>query len=254
MRITIVILLCILPFTPALPQHSSAGFIERFPLSPSGDTVSVRLSRPFVIPASIRVFSDSSTAVPFVFHRQANRIVLLRTPAMSATGEITVQYSAVTLSFKPVYALRTLSYGTDRKGDRTDSAVVSRPGGMFTDMFGPELSKSGSISRGFLVGSTRDLTLSSGFRLQMAGKLSDEIDILAALTDENTPIQPQGNTQTLQEIDNVFVEIRSPVYSATLGDFPFSVRSGEFISVNRKLQGARLLLIMRFHLRRRVSR
>jgi hypothetical protein len=74
----------------------------------------------------------------------------------------------------------------------------------------------------------------------MAGKLSDEIEILAALTDENTPIQPQGNTQTLQEIDNVFVEITSSTYAATLGDFYFTTSGGEFVNVNRKLQGAKV--------------
>lgn len=239
MRITIVILLCLLPFSSLLSQRSLVGYTERFPLSPSGDTVVVRLSRPFVIPSSIRVQLDS-TILPFTFRRTLNEIVAVIPENARIAGTMSVHYSVVELSLKPVYALRTLSYRSQENSKRIDSAVITRPGGMFTDMFGPELSKSGSISRGVLVGSTRDLTLSSGFRLQMMGKLSDDIDIIAALTDENTPIQPQGNTQTLQEIDNVFVEIKSPVYTATLGDFPFVVRSGEFVSVNRKLQGARL--------------
>ena len=51
----------------------------------------------------------------------------------------------------------------------------------------------------------------------MTGKLSRDIDITAALTDENTPIQPEGNTQNLQEIDKVFVELRTPHVTTTFG-------------------------------------
>ncbi|NUN70011.1 MAG: hypothetical protein HUU02_09905 [Bacteroidetes bacterium] len=240
MRITIVLWLCILPFHSLLAQNTTAEFQERFALSPHGDTVSVRLSRPFVIPSSVHVADDSGRTLPFTFHSRTNRVVLFRRDLSDPVSALSIRYSAVVFSVRPLYALRSLEYGKPQRGGRADSTIVTRPGGMFSDMFGPELSKSGSISRGFLVGSTRDLTLSSGFRLQMAGKLSDDIDILAALTDENTPIQPQGNTQTLQEIDNVFVEIKHPTYMATLGDFPYAVQSGEFVRVNRKLQGAKL--------------
>ncbi|MBK8550844.1 MAG: hypothetical protein IPL53_07185 [Ignavibacteria bacterium] len=66
---------------------------------------------------------------------------------------------------------------------------------------GTELEKSGSIFRGVNIGSNRDLSLNSGFRLQLNGKLTDDIEINAALTDENTPIQPEGNTEKLQELD-----------------------------------------------------
>jgi hypothetical protein len=61
------------------------------------------------------------------------------------------------------------------------------------------------------------------------------------LTDENSPIQPEGTTQTLREVDKVYVEIKSPNYAVTLGDFNLAVgqsEGGEFGQLNRKLQGA----------------
>ena len=45
----------------------------------------------------------------------------------------------------------------------------------FESIFGKRIEKSGSIIRGFSVGSNKDLTLQSGFRLQLAGKLSDDV-------------------------------------------------------------------------------
>lgn len=108
------------------------------------------------------------------------------------------------------------------------------------DIFaGSDLQKSGSIFRGFTIGNNRDLTLQSGFRLQLNGKLSSDIDITAALTDENTPIQPEGNTQKLQELDNVFVELRSSNLTTTLGDIEVNFTGSEFYNFNKKLQGAK---------------
>ncbi len=107
-----------------------------------------------------------------------------------------------------------------------------------SELFGNNMQKSGSIVRGFTIGSNQDLTLNSGFRMQLAGKLTNDVDVTAALTDESSPIQPEGNTKTLQEFDKVFVTIKSPHIAGTLGDFEMSEQGTEFGVVNRKLQGA----------------
>ncbi|MCC6866232.1 MAG: hypothetical protein IT280_08760 [Ignavibacteria bacterium] len=118
--------------------------------------------------------------------------------------------------------------------------VVEIKSDFVEDIFaGTDLTKSGSIFRGFTVGNNRDLSLQSGFRLQLNGKLSNDIEITAALTDENTPIQPEGNTQKLQELDKVFVELRSSNITATLGDIEVNLSGNEFFNFSKKLQGAK---------------
>ncbi|HXF99738.1 MAG TPA: hypothetical protein VNL69_03090, partial [Bacteroidota bacterium] len=137
------------------------------------------------------------------------------------------------------YFRRRLTVLKDSTG--RDTLRVARPRSSFglDDIFGRNLQKSGSIVRGFTVGSNRDLSLNSGLRLQLSGKLTNDIDVVAALTDENTPIQPEGTTQTLQEFDKVFVELRSSDATATLGDFNLDLTKTEFARLNRKLQGAK---------------
>jgi len=201
---------------------------------------SVTLTKNFIIESSLQVTLDSLKWKKFSYSKFSNTVSIELDTAVILPSNIFVSYSYLPLQLKPSYSLRTLVFKTDSVTKKKTRSVVTQPEGVFSNIFGPELTKSGSITRGFMVGSNRDLTLSSGFRLQMAGKLSSDIEILAALTDENTPIQPQGNTQTLQEIDNVFVEIKSPTYIATLGDFQYSSSGSEFANVNRKLQGARL--------------
>ncbi|MGA7160498.1 MAG: hypothetical protein WBZ48_05815 [Bacteroidota bacterium] len=152
---------------------------------------------------------------------------------------ITIYYNFLPFSFQSNYRHKSYSIRRDSVTNRSTAIVTaSSASGPLGDIFGSDLQKSGSIFRGFSVGTNRDLTLNSGFRLQFSGKLSSDIEVVAALTDENTPIQPDGNTQTIQELDNVFVQIKSANYGATLGDFYLDMSEGEFGKLSRKLEGA----------------
>jgi hypothetical protein len=104
--------------------------------------------------------------------------------------------------------------------------------------YASKLSKSGSITRGVTMGSDRGLKLNSSLNLNVSGKVADNVEVLAALTDQTTPIQPEGTTQNLQEIDKVFVQINAPHLSATMGDYQLSFSGPMFAQYNRKLQGA----------------
>ena len=162
---------------------------------------------------------------------------VLASPA-GGTHTLTIRYQFFPFRFQPEYARRSLVVLKDSTG--RDTLHVAHPRGGFTidDIFGSNFQKSGSIVRGFTVGSNRDLSLNSGFRMQFSGKLGTDIDVAATLTDDNTPIQPEGTTQTLQEFDQVFVEIKSTNLAATLGDFVLDLKGQEFASLSRKLQGA----------------
>ena len=151
---------------------------------------------------------------------------------------VTVRYKYFPFHFQSEYARRSLVVLKDSTG--RDTLHIAHPRGGFTidDIFGANFQKSGTIVRGFTVGSNRDLSLNSGFRMQFSGKLASDIEVVATLTDDNTPIQPEGTTQTIQEFDKVFVEIRSTNLAATLGDFVLDLKGQEFASLSRKLQGA----------------
>ena len=212
------------------------------------DDSTVNLPDKFIIENTVTVYADSveiSSSDYNIDYRYGkinfNRTylsVLFSEPAMREASVI-VTYRNLPYNIPDEYSkFKVLTKLDTLKEDTVKVAEVNED--FIQDIFaGTNLEKSGSIFRGFTIGNNRDLSLNSGFRLQMTGKLSRDIDITAALTDENTPIQPEGNTQNLQEIDKVFVELRTPYVTTTLGDIDVDFSNLDFFKFSRKVQGAK---------------
>ena len=106
------------------------------------------------------------------------------------------------------------------------------------DVFGNRsLRRSGSISRGVIAGNRQDATIESGLRLQLEGEVVDGVNLKAVLSDENTPILPEGTTQRINEFDKVFIELSGRSGAVQLGDFELNLDATSFGRFNRKLQG-----------------
>lgn len=239
--------------TLSLILLSSTGYAQSrhsdiIPVTPA-DTL-LQLSREFIVSESDSVFLDDEVLRRgedyFIDYRHGTLRLTpsLRNARLTDTSHhaLRASYVFLPLTFRKEYALKSIRVPADSVGGSSRLVHPAREPLRFDDFFTPSLQKSGSLTRGFTIGSNRDLTLSSGFRMQLAGPLSREVDLVAVLTDENTPLQPEGTTETLQEVDKVFVEVKHPSAEATLGDFNEQIgprEGGSFGSLTRKLQGAR---------------
>ena len=129
----------------------------------------------------------------------------------------------------------------DRQLNTKDSsslpeALALRPSG-FQLPDRRQLDYSGSFTRGFSLGNRQDLVLNSNFNLQMSGELGDGVQVRAAITDENIPLQAEGNTQQLQEFDQVFIELSKDAHRLKAGDYEISSGDSYFSRYFKKLQG-----------------
>jgi hypothetical protein len=109
--------------------------------------------------------------------------------------------------------------------------------GFFIDFGG--LDYNGSFSRSVGFGTNQDVVLNSLFNLQLSGMLGNDVEVSAAITDNNIPIQPEGNTQQIQEFDKIFIQIRKDRQRVLVGDYDlFNPQRDYFMRFSKKYQGA----------------
>jgi len=100
------------------------------------------------------------------------------------------------------------------------------------------LNYSGNFARGIQFGSNQDLTLNSNLDLRLSGKIGNGIEVTAALTDNNIPLQPDGTTQQIQDFDKVYIQLKKDPHMIIAGDYNLKSFDSYFMRFSKQLQGA----------------
>ncbi len=197
--------------------------------------------RPFVLPRTEKIYLDD-TRLDTTRYRIDYRFGRLWIDGLvpDPRRSLVAVYRTWGFTFKDGYRRRSLSRAPENV-DSTGAVVAVEEAARQREDVDPgqgvQLQRSGSITRGILVGNNRDATVESGLRMQVSGEVAEGVRVQAVLTDENTPILPEGTTQRLSEFDRVFIEIQAQQGTAQLGDFDLRFAGSEFARFSRKLQG-----------------
>ncbi|MCC5935985.1 MAG: hypothetical protein JJU34_01770 [Lunatimonas sp.] len=100
-----------------------------------------------------------------------------------------------------------------------------------------KLNQSGNLTRGISFGNAQNVFVNSSLNLQMDGELAENLQIRASITDQNVPFQPEGNTQQIQDFDNVLIELYNDNFNLSGGDVVLQQRKSQFLRYYKNVQG-----------------
>ena len=99
------------------------------------------------------------------------------------------------------------------------------------------LNYSGNFSRGLSIGNAQSLVFNSNLNLQIQGDLGDGIKLTAAISDNQIPIQAEGNTRQLNEFDKLYIQLEKNKTKLLAGDYELLKPNAYFQNYFKKNKG-----------------
>ncbi len=226
-----------IPFISPIEAQTSTNF-KSFWIHQSADTL--KLDSLSIIPGTISFYPEKPDGIYIDY---ANSLCLF--PIDSNIDSVEISFR--TFSYRlldPVYHKKTQLINEELNLTQPSFiyTVPSNENGLIA-MDG--LQKSGNISRGIIAGNTRNVSVNSDLNLQLSGKIAENIEILASITDNNIPIQPEGNTQQLQDFDKIFIQVFNSDFKLIAGDYEMINNKSHFLKYNKKNLGLSFSLLQK---------
>ena len=230
--IFVTLLFAVLESFAQIPAQDSKPLsnLRRKKIAVVADTI--RIDTFSIIPHTFLIESFSDSAYFF-----DNINALLKWKTLPSVDSVTILYRVFPYKFNSVVQrlnYDSVSYKFYAKPFEFGQNEQELAKGLFD--FG-NLQYNGSFGRGISFGNSQDAVVNSNFNLTLNGMLGDSIEINAAITDNNLPIQPDGTTQQLNEFDQVFLQFKKRTWKLDLGDIDVRENRSYFLNFYKRLQG-----------------
>lgn len=230
--LTFLLLFC---FTASLLAATPGYYPETANLVFVPDTDSLIFSDKPVARGSVTVQQHNRLLIREEEYRvDYNRRLIFRLAVRTEPETLAVRFEKSSFDFHPIYFHRRPDTSN------TSSAALLKESS-------PLISETREENTLFLAGSkTLGITLGNGamtvdqsLDLNIHGEVAPGVQVRAILTDQNLPFQPEGNTESIRELDRVLVEIETKRLLGSLGDLVLSQEGSRFGDFQRRIKGAK---------------
>ncbi|MFH1690429.1 MAG: hypothetical protein ABIE42_09360 [Candidatus Eisenbacteria bacterium] len=240
---------CVALLALLLPTVSHAGSIERrggfreLSVSPADALNGVVLPDVFVIAGSDSVRVDGellARGADYTIDYDTGSVTI--ESAIPDGGAVLITYRYIPLELTRFHRRAVLeSLAALPAGFADDALLLERPDAREDARPSAHgLSIGGAKTFGITVGSNRDASLEQSLRLNISGRVTRDVSVAAYLSDQNTPLVPEGDTEELRALDKVLIEIEGENVSATMGDYALEIAGGPLADFRRDETGAKL--------------
>ncbi len=214
---------------PTAPSKISSNLHRRYIPVTSG---SQKLDSLSIVPGSVIVsgFPDSLYTIDNVH----STITWIRKPNLDS---VRIQYRLFPYQLNGV--VQRLDYNKVMDKFTIQPSVYSKDMANNNDNFFNfgNITYNGSFGRAISFGNSQDAVVTSNLNLQISGYLADSIEIAAAITDNNIPIQPDGTTAQLSDFDQIYIQFKKKNWMLRMGDIDLRQTDNYFLSFYKRLRG-----------------
>ncbi len=236
-----VLLLCLLCFVvSSIAAQTELSNWRTKTLTINSDSL-INLDTLTILPESVELFNgENGQKIAPLYYRVSDKELIWKTQEKGflLPSKIDIRYRVLPFDLSKNYN----HIDTSRLLDAADGTYIGFDYSPYEQQTGlldfQGLDYNGSFARGISFGNNQNLVLNSSFNLQLAGNLGDDVEILAAITDNSIPLQPEGNTQQLQEFDKIFIQLKRRNNTLIAGDYELARPNSYFMNYYKKLQGA----------------
>ncbi|MDA0745883.1 MAG: hypothetical protein O2954_05150, partial [bacterium] len=199
-----------------------------------------RVSDRAILPESESVWVGGQLQQQTVdYHVDPEGVLLVFSKEISRGVRVLIRFRQIPQVLNEVYRRRETTRPESKDADevirRSPPRRVDRAT-EFTSEPGLEIGGSKRIQVGF--GGNRSAELNQSLQIHISGEIAEGVELTALLSDRNLPLQANGQTQSLQELDQVMFQVRARSVSAGLGDMDVVFDETTFGRYHRRLQGA----------------
>ncbi len=204
------------------------------------DSTSVRVDSLSLIPGTVRIFDSKGKKIDSSKFSidYAKGTINISAELLKNNDSLKIIYRYFPLDLSAEHYHKKISGSQSTSDSVTAFYYVPKAKSRVDPLNMEGFQKSGSISRAVSAGNSQNLSVASDMNLQLSGKITPALQLTAVITDNNIPIQPDGNTQELQDFDKVFIRLDHKNGSLTAGDFVLKKPDSYFLNYNKKSQGA----------------
>ncbi|KQC08896.1 MAG: hypothetical protein APR54_00365 [Candidatus Cloacimonas sp. SDB] len=193
------------------------------------DNLEFELGEGLIIINTERVYNDSIVFVSdldYKLYGENNVLKFLR-----PLGYVTIEYQIYPEELIKRYSTFQIIEYSDSIRIETIHQSRDAP---FTDS---QLTISGNKTISISVSNEKDFELDQSLYLRIYGKLSDNLNVEAQLTDSESPITPEGDSREISTLDQVFFRLFGKQYEIAFGDLELEMSRTNFTNFTPKFEG-----------------